>query len=992
VPEFSLPLFLRLYCESSAGASPAVDAGHEGRVRIFERYIRFKVVRVARRLRPSAASTYELEYAQDRVTAAIDALLDEMAATGNEAIPRVRGEQIVMSALGGSPEDATIVLGALQTEGVIARELLYLGAGRSGEGFRIVFQAFADFLILRRRIARASDPKTDAGLRTWLREECSFGILDAACVALPELYGVEPPDFLELAPTDFRYHHGDDPEARRRANRARSAFRSLVETLPYRKSEAVSDRTIELLNQSLPLLSRAEFFRTLFLIAPQPANPLNGDGLHRYLLKFKMPRRDADFGIAMYGEIWDESSPVVTLARWASGGPYATYDARVVELAAIPLVWLLSSPNRFMRDWITKALVQLLRGHLDVARRLVDRFFVVDDPYVVQRVVVIAYGALMRSDSEHRSDAAALSARVRDLVFARPIKADELLLDAARGVVEWAVARELLPPNAIDAIRRPYGLKPPSVPPTEETLERKYGFKASDSAQDSYSGIWFSLGDMGDFARYVVESGVGHFTRHRLGTSYTVEMPPPQPRLVKRREKQFLRSLNDEQRSQILAMSEEGEGSPSPLGTTFWSSLSDEQKDLFRSVWKEPSPRRWRDETYPGDRACRWVLRRTMSLGWTPSLFGEVDRTLGHGRGREEHKAERWGKKYQWMAYHELLARVADNYHASRRFSDDGPYEGMHQITGDREIDPSLPPVDYRSLTDDAEPGHGTWRPSPVSLPDWPPARIDFARYHGDVTAFIEDRASEPTLDKMMLMSDSSGNRWVTLAAYLSQGDPTADRNWRGLQQPFSLNSWFCPGNQAASILSNLAAMRDDDRWDLVHSHGHVDCCYAGEIGWSPHSCSSFRRELTDVVTDAGTWRLVSATETVKWEGSLLDCSIGETVSAEMPSSFVLGRARLRMDEAGPSWWDDGELVVSHYVDESRGGGWALLVRASWLSFFLRAHGLELVVASWHRRWEVHDRLTAEPRRVEPDEDVYAAARIDADLNLQLAAPVRDRR
>ena len=27
-----------------------------------------------------------------------------------------------------------------------------------------------------------------------------------------------------------------------------------------------------------------------------------------------------------------------------------------------------------MRDWVTKALVQLLRGHLDVMRRLLDRY------------------------------------------------------------------------------------------------------------------------------------------------------------------------------------------------------------------------------------------------------------------------------------------------------------------------------------------------------------------------------------------------------------------------------------------------------------------------------------------------------------------------------------------------------------------------------------------------------------------------------------------
>ena len=113
-------------------------------------------------------------------------------------------------------------------------------------------------------------------------------------------------------------------------------------------------------------MSRDEFYRVLFMLAPQPGNRLNGDGLHRYLLQARMPQRDSDFGFATYREMSEGFSPAARLARWAAAGPYPDYDAEVVELACIPLCWLLSSPNRFMRDWVTKALVQLLRGHLDV--------------------------------------------------------------------------------------------------------------------------------------------------------------------------------------------------------------------------------------------------------------------------------------------------------------------------------------------------------------------------------------------------------------------------------------------------------------------------------------------------------------------------------------------------------------------------------------------------------------------------------------------------
>jgi hypothetical protein len=352
------------------------------------------------------------------------------------------------------------VLGAFQSEGILTRELLYLGDDSMRDGFRIVFQAFADYLILRRRLATVAEPMSDAELRQWLLEDCSWGIVEAAAVSLPELYGVELPDFLGMSANSLEWPDSGDAEEYRRSGRTRNVFRSFFETLPYRDAVAITERTIELVNQSLRLVSPNELFRTMFLIAPQPANRLNADALHRYLMKFRMPRRDSFFGFATCHEIFEESSPTSTLAQWAARGPYPEYDPRVVELACVPLAWLLSSSNRFMRDWVTKALVQLLRGHLDVARRLVDRFWEVDDPYVVQRIIVIAYGALMRSDPADREEAKKLAARIRKLAFAQPIRADELMLDAARGAVEWGVVHKLLPKKALADLRRPVRTRP----------------------------------------------------------------------------------------------------------------------------------------------------------------------------------------------------------------------------------------------------------------------------------------------------------------------------------------------------------------------------------------------------------------------------------------------------------------------------------------------------------------------------------------------------
>ncbi len=76
--------------------------------------------------------------------------------TGHEAVPRARGEELAIGAVGGSETDAEATLGARPAEGILSRELIYV-EGRSQEAFRILVRAFVDFLILSRPALDAGD-------------------------------------------------------------------------------------------------------------------------------------------------------------------------------------------------------------------------------------------------------------------------------------------------------------------------------------------------------------------------------------------------------------------------------------------------------------------------------------------------------------------------------------------------------------------------------------------------------------------------------------------------------------------------------------------------------------------------------------------------------------------------------------------------------------------------------------------------------------------
>ncbi len=641
VPEFTVPLFLLTYCEGLKGAGlTAPPAGHEGRVEIFERFLQVELKRVTRKLNLPPGSC--------KVRAALDALLDEMSVTGSEYIPFDRAEALTRQHVPERTEWPWTALGALLSEGLLNDERLYM-EGRPVKAVRVTYQAFSDFLILQRRLQGTTEGVApDTAFAEWL-DRASWGVREAAALLLPQRHGVELPDLLEPI---VRERAAADDTTRFVQHRLDNLDGMVVGSLPYRRPEAVGERAIEILNRHARGAGGIKaLLDVTFLCSPQPDSRLNGARLHEYLSGYSMPRRDSSMGIALYHEIWEEGSPLSRLARWAAAGPYPEYKPEVVELACIPLVWMFSSPNRYARDWITKALGQLLSGHLDVAARLVEHFAAVNDPYVLERLISVAYGAVLRGGLAATSQATHLAEMIERLIFGRlnELVPDALMIDAARGIIEWAVAHGLLSESSLSAARPPYGFKPPGNPPTEDRLEALYPHGEGTTDKTSYGEIFLSVLGYGDFGRYVIESGMHHFLKVPLSK------PRPQPELLKppqfitSNRDHFVRSLSEEQRERAEALTKLPEDpSRSAALRELHTSLSKKQSELLSKCWRQPKRRSPRQELgYPAERAQRWVLQRTMTLGWTPERFGSFDRYLNYNdASRDSHKNERFGKKY----------------------------------------------------------------------------------------------------------------------------------------------------------------------------------------------------------------------------------------------------------------------------------------------------------------------------------------------------------
>ena len=181
-------------------------------------------------------------------------------------------------------------------------------------------------------------------VKAWLAEECSWGIIEAATVLFPEVYDVELPDFLGIK-LGAEPRQGDEPRglgpARSEPGSSTGHWSRTCPTATRRRSRSAR---IDLLNDAQRYMSARRVLPGAVHAGPAAGQPAERRGPASYS-PARMPERDSDFGFATYHEMSRGFSPAARLARWAAAGPYPAYDPEVVELACIPLCWLLVVPQ-----------------------------------------------------------------------------------------------------------------------------------------------------------------------------------------------------------------------------------------------------------------------------------------------------------------------------------------------------------------------------------------------------------------------------------------------------------------------------------------------------------------------------------------------------------------------------------------------------------------------------------------------------------------------
>lgn len=946
-PELENPLFLRTLCDMlERTGERELPRGLSGVSSIFKFYLAAVATELNQRM--------GLVPRHRRVEKALTAISDAMVKAGTGYLPIDSVTELIERIHPSNGIAERDLFTQLEHEGVIAVELIQEGDS-THEMVRFTFERLSDHRIAQRLLeTQVGDGAPahafgDGGpLRGYVIGEQAYryaGIAEAFAIQLPERYGVELLDVVEPDDDFWNLEH---------------AFQ---QSLLWRRQDVFTKRTLELVAQWAETTGHDAVIETLLSIATEPQNRFNADYLDQRLRLKSMPERDEQWSIRVTESVEKGGEAVNTLIEWVLANGLDEIEEDRARLAAITLAWLTSLSHRWVRDMATKALACLLVNRRRLAASLIEQFSEVDDAYVLDRVLAAAYGAATRS---LRNDGLAELARSAfTAVFGlTPLPTHALVRDHARGILELAADRGVVPDELpINVARPPYpgGSRLEII--SEQELARYVEDYPGGTFRDEICGSAISDGD---FARYMIDYLAGRFLllpldaqgrsmREIFDEWYSTAVVPHPERVaalerviqlarraypgsigsysVKIRFVDSTEELDEENRS--------SEGERDEAIRSFECLLDEAEIQDFRSravgfirgrMWDERAPA-WHP-TYAGERSRHWIAWRAHELGWTPERFGDFDRRAT-SPSRTEHRVERIGKKYQWIAFHELTGRLSDIALVGASYEDRTEfYQGPWQVDT-REMDPTILLTRTRQAKWPREPTGGTWW-SPHSARwsnDPPEARI----------AWMKDRSWDvPDPVRQIDVTDPMGRRWLVLDIDVGRdqwvmvdGERTIHRRtWHRVR------SALVSRDDASRLQTSFRNARNDHMFDpRTELRGDG---YLGEYPWHP-AFENVDGEWTLGDNDSIPIQATVADWFVERAGH--NFSLEESFNLMVPAPVLIRGLGLRLAEGRSLSYADGDgRTLFKDPSESEPGFSAAVVDRDAMRAFLDAEGLELIL------------------------------------------------
>lgn len=932
-PEFDSPLFLKLVCRALKSSNrQELPSDLLGVSSIFKFVLDEINSRLAKKL-----DYVQSDHFVDRATARVATLMVE---SGGEFIPlQVARQEIELI----FPADgfSNSLLQHLFAEHVLVR--VPGSVGSNEEYVRFAYQRLSDHMIVQsilERTPKKEVPKlflTKGVFGKRMRKGIGFyeiaGWLEALAIQLPEKYGLE---------IDQLFKSSFENEVLRRA---------FLCSLIWRKAAYFTNGTETRVNTLLNGSHQSEVLDSLICVAARAGHPYNADWLDAKLRPLKMAERDAWWSIFIFGKIEEEGN-IHRLIEWARAEREENgFHSEVVRLAALTLTWCLTTSDRFVRDRATKALVSLLEEQIPIMRWLLEHFDNVDEPYVQERLHAVGYGCAMLT--KQKPELQKLAQGVYDRIFSNGTPpASVLLRDHGRGIIERAVRMGLKINYDPALIVPPYKSIWPKSPPSLAHLEKRYKHGKYD---DQSRALWLICNSVtnDDFSRYVIGDVSWWSDRRRKGK----ECQSPKElfeRLLKsvsadaaetlQYYADCMRCIHD--RNPYLGDTAES----SRLSQRFVDFvdanmdvvLNKSQIRHFKKYivphLKDPSNKH-NKHVFSIELFKRLILRRVLELGWTCERFNDFDTNV-RLKDRAAHKAERIGKKYQWIAYDEFHARISDNFGLAE--SGIPIMEDEHLQKGTwpdhfRDIDPSL------LLQNSAHDGWGRnqrnwWTPHDYSAWLSAPSPLHWLKQTSDLPAPVD----------FLRVTDLNGRKWLVLNAYAcwERKDTAGNLHGRAPDRQ-EVHYIFRSYLVRKKHFKTVAEWGNKQNWindRLPSAHGFYKR-YLHEHYWAEYfDCPEDSDWITRVwqVNDLPHPVLPTTAEFSCGESGY-DCSVDKGFQISMPTRWIVKKMNLQISGRRGEFTDSKNNVIASDPSTRKKGHSTLLIDEPAFQKFLDREGLVLM-------------------------------------------------
>lgn len=971
-PEFSNPLFLKTCCKAlKANDLTAFPKGMNGQSQLFNFYLDSvtKIINRKKRFRP-----YE-EIVGDALNEFVQTIFPEHLS----GIPVTKARKII-NAFDPAPHRDEGLMDLLIDEGVLSLDIEpdKTRGSRGIEIVRFTYERFSDYFIAQHIISQYVSKDNLAA--SFLKEHLIGGmiedgtiyklggVVEALGICFPEHFSRE---FIEFIPKEsFNYNW--------------LLQRTFTDGILWRSPDSFTEKSIDLLNEVAG--NATEFhddaLNILLSLSTEPNHPWNADFLDRNLSRMSLAERDAVWSIpiAVSDQVEDEGqveSIVRTLLEWSLLVDVKDVELERLRLTSVALIWMTTTSNRKVRNQATKSLARILSEAHTLIPDLIKIYSSCNDPYLVERLYAACYGAVcnIKNDTVIKD--------IAELVYEKVFQDGQpyphiLLRDYARGIIELAYARGLLPANIMpNKFRPPYASEWPIENPTKEEIDELVGDEFSSSITRSVMGF------PGDFGNYTM--GCVHYwsstplsePQSESALEVHRNFAKSLPHELKERYNSYLNKKSegdsgqnfglesilkklkfleqdawqeekedeatedfDEEVAEALELTGEMQDDWDELKKQIEAVLSKKELEYFR--WVSGLGIHNRPATFSRKHAQRWVCKRVYELGWKPELFAEFERQYSHSYDRSQSNIERIGKKYQWIAFHEILARISDNLHWIDRGYvdiDDSCFKGPWQIDI-RDVDPSVwqrNPDTKNSYSENQE--APTW---------WQPYMFPFV--DGDVKdmeAWLWDENLIPEFCDLLKLSNPNNNtEWLVLRGFtVLKKKPLEKKNVIPVQNGwYRINSCIVKKEDTEKLIQIVKGKNLCDPYILKPaSTGHQT--FLKEYPWHP-SCNHFadwRHAEDDYRGIVCVDHIVPSCE-YEWEGEGENISTDSLNYVYLPTKILIDELDLSSLQDLNHFWVDknGDIAFIDPSMQEVGPAYAL-IKSQLLKEWLNKNDLQLI-------------------------------------------------